>query len=1091
MIKYLHNLKNEITCVLFFGILFCYCNLSFSQNIRLKIERLGLKIFQPTNRVDACGGFLYGIDEDCNVGASVCAGLKFPDPVVNCKLIINATDYQLPEFRGDDYITYNYNNSSDVCVTGWTTGGWNLNDLFDCSYPDGYDKKIPTPAPTSLYELWYTNNNFSTTTTNIDVQFAAYEDDNVLCGGDDAWCGGWNSLRILNNIPNNINPCGQELKDEITCTSDGYTRIWGLHYKVSWQWRTLEPDQIDISKNICVGTNSVTVRPTAYGSLNNTNFQWQVSTDGTNWTNISGVQGFVNVNTSVYTTPQIIYVRKVKVGIACAGFPTPIDEYSNICIINIRPAPTTAPTATKLPNISGICEATIVDPVDQYSGVVPLTWEYQTSYDGVTWSTIQNSIPTLSNSGTTNVTGYIRFRASYACGYSPWRTYSWLLYPQIVAPTALEVYPVDFPFVTNYVCSTDSMYVLFNPGYGGSAGASDEFEYTTDGGATWLPYLNGQKIRTTYGVSLSYGIRTRRISPNIPGSLCNTSTPYKYYGYWTPYRVATAPTLLTKTPNVASFCKGAYANVSATILSGNFGVPGQATNQYQYSVDAGNTWQTYTSGANINTTNAVDSIYIRVRRIDGNPFPVSVGPCSTDWTIIAAWRVIDPICDFAATSSYCYNPNAPYIEIRAVRPSPGIGTWSIVSGSGSLSSTTAQNTQLTGTTVGSPTRIRWSVTESGCTETKDTIITPAAVSNVNLTNGNTCQTCPIRNGNTLRFYDNTGKLMAKIEDVTPPITELSITEVCVGIDASVQSVTTNYGVQQPYLQRHFSIDPTTNTTSNVTLYFTAAEFNNLKTACNATQYAFTNVNQLIVSKFPNGGNNSYTLPNTNGATYIIPTASGLDANGYYYVTIPVSTFSTFYIHSTNGLPAVLPIELAYFTGVCEDDKIRLEWETVSENNNHHFEVERSEDAINFETIKMVNTKNGNSNLTQNYLVYDNEPKSNIQYYRLKQVDRDDRHTYSKISSIKCLDILETKKVFSIYPNPTIDEFTIAASNVGIGNGYVKIYDFRGNLVLYNEIQFTNQTELFSIEISSLSSGMYVVELIDNDNKILRYKIVKQ
>ena len=145
--------------------------------------------------------------------------------------------------------------------------------------------------------------------------------------------------------------------------------------------------------------------------------------------------------------------------------------------------------------------------------------------------------------------------------------------------------------------------------------------------------------------------------------------------------------------------------------------------------------------------------------------------------------------------------------------------------------------------------------------------------------------------------------MSKIEDITPPTAELSITEVCVGIDASVQTVTTNYGVQQPFLQRHFSIDPTTNTTSNVTLYFTATEFNNLKSACNATQYAFTNVNQLIVSKFPNGGNNVYTLPNTNGATDITPTASGIDANGYYYITVPVSTFSTFYIKHKNIIGA--------------------------------------------------------------------------------------------------------------------------------------------------------------------------------------------
>jgi hypothetical protein len=220
-----------------------------------------------------------------------------------------------------------------------------------------------------------------------------------------------------------------------------------------------------------------------------------------------------------------------------------------------------------------------------------------------------------------------------------------------------------------------------------------------------------------------------------------------------------------------------------------------------------------------------------------------------------------------------------------------------------LSSTTAQNTQLTGLTVGSPTRIRWSVTESGCTKIKNLDINPAAVSPSNITDGGVCQICPVKNSGTFKFFDNNGKLIAKIEDAVSPTIELGNTEVCAAIDPSVQNIIDDNGNVQPYLQRHFSIKPTTNTTSNVTLYFTATEFNNLKSSCNATQYAFTNVNQLIVSKFPNGGNNIYTLPNTNGATDITPTASGIDANGYYYITVPVSTFSTFYIKPKNIIGA--------------------------------------------------------------------------------------------------------------------------------------------------------------------------------------------
>lgn len=1082
MRKYLHYfayIKYSFLCLLF------VCNTSevtLGQNIQLKIERLGLRIYEA-NSGPACGDHDNNeVDQDCGI-----SGLAhYPEPIVNCRLNINGVYDSLPEFRGDEflwylnrYVAFNQIHNAPFCVTGWTDYGWNLSDADN-----------PMPPPRSLYALWYQNNNFNIT-NNIDIQLAAYEDDNGLCGDNDAWCGGWNTVKTLIDIPNTVLPCGEEFKNSIYCTSDGDSRWWGIHTKVSWQWVSLFEDGIDDVKDVCVGTDHVNVYTQIYGTLQNVDFQWQISTDAVNWTDITGNDVYAAVDLTAYNTPMNVYVRKVKKGIACSGFTTPADEPSNVCIIRIRANPTIAPTATRAPAASNTCEATLTNPTGvQYDGLVSYTMEYQTSYDGgFTWSAIQNTIPTLINN--TNVTinnAKIRLRANYTtlsnCSDSPWREYSWNLYPQTKAPVATAIYPIT----DGYTCASDSMSIIFTTGYGGGPSAFDDIQYTTDGGSTWLTYTSGQKIPTLGGAGLSYGIRSRRVATLTTNC---SNTPYTYYGYWIPYRAATSPTLGAKTPNVASFCKGAYANVSATILGGSFGVPGQAANQYQYSTDAGNTWQNYTSGANISTTNAVDSIYIRVRRVDGNPVANAVGPCSSDWNIITSWRIIDPICDFTATSSYCYNPSAPYAEIRALRPSPGVGTWSIVSGSGSLSSTTAQLTQLTGTTVGSPTRIRWSVTESGCTETKDTIITPATVSNVNLTSGNTCQTCPIRNGNTLRFYDNTGKLMAQIQDAISPVSELSTTEVCAAIDATVKTVTTNYGVQQPYLQRHFSIDPTTNTTSNVTLYFTATEFNNLKTACNATQYAFTNVNQLIVSKFPNGGNNVYTLPNTNGATYITPTASGLDANGYYYVTIPVSTFSTFYIHSTNGLPAVLPVELTYFSANCEDDKIKVEWQTASEIRNQHFEIERSENAIDFETILNIPSQNGNSNGLQNYSAYDNNLTNSMLYYRLKQVDADGSFSYSKIINTDCKEQIDTDHIISVYPNPVSDELKAFITTVKRTDATIKIYDLNTSMLFQQSILLNQGYNNFNIPVSVLSSGMYIIEVSTDEDVLYKGKIIKR
>ena len=1079
MRKYLHNftyIKYPLLCLLF------VCNTSgvtFSQNIKLKVERLGLQIYQPASgEVSSLG----------TPPSQDCAGFfSFPEPIINNKLTISGIDYQLPEFNQDEfgwYLTNVYSVNRRLYVCGWLYNGYKYTET---SYYSGSSSDMPY---VDVYALWYQNNNFNTS-SNIDVQLAAYEDDNALCGDNDAWCGGWNTIRTLADIPNSVSPCGQEFKDSIFCTSDGSSRWWGIHYKVSWQWVALFEDGIDDVKDVCVGSDHVNVYTQIYGTLQNVNYQWQKSTDANNWTNISGNDVFASVDLSAYNTTMNLYVRKVKKGIACNGFSTPADEYSNICIIRIRPNPSIAPTATRAPAATNTCEATLTNPTGvQYDGLISYTMEYQTSYDGgLTWSAIQNTIPTLINN--TNATinnAKIRLRANYTtlsnCSDSPWREYSWNLYAQTVEPIASSIYPTT----VGYTCSSDSMSIIFNAGYGGGPSAVDDLDYTTDGGTTWLAYTSGQKIPTPGGAGLSYGIRARRIATLTTNC---SNTPFTYYGYWTPYRPTTSPTLGAKTPNVAGFCKGSYANVSATIFSGSFGVPGQAANQYQYSIDAGNTWQTYTSGANISTTNAVDSIYIRVRRVDGNPIANAIGPCSSDWTIIAAWRIIDPICNFTATSSYCYNPSAPYVEIRAVRPSPGIGTWSIASGSGSLSSTTAQNTQLTGLTVGSPTRIRWSVTESGCTKIKNLDINPAAVSPSNITDGGVCQICPVKNSGTFKFFDNNGKLIAKIEDAVSPTIELGNTEVCAAIDPSVQNIIDDNGNVQPYLQRHFSIKPTTNTTSNVTLYFTATEFNNLKSSCNATQYAFTNVNQLIVSKFPNGGNNVYTLPNTNGATYIIPTASGLDANGYYFLTIPVSTYSTFYIHSTNGLPAVLPIELTYFTAACEDDKVNIEWQTASEFNNHHFEVERSENGVDFKNIISVPSQNGNINRLQDYTVFDKELAKSITYYRLKQIDMDSSFSYSKMISLNCFTTSEVTTDVAVYPNPINDLLILFVNAERSDDVTFRIYDINSAVLIQQQFKVEKGNNKFNVITTGLASGLYFIEVSNMNQVLFRNKIIKQ
>lgn len=74
--------------------------------------------------------------------------------------------------------------------------------------------------------------------------------------------------------------------------------------------------------------------------------------------------------------------------------------------------------------------------------------------------------------------------------------------------------------------------------------------------------------------------------------------------------------------------------------------------------------------------------------------------------------------------------------------------------------------------------------------------------------------------------------------------------------------------------------------------------------------------------------------------------------------------NTEFILGLNGGGA-LPIELLEFTAKSDlNNSVALEWTTASEVNNDYFELQKSNDGVNFETFAKVKSK-GNSNTQKN------------------------------------------------------------------------------------------------------------------------------
>tara|TARA_B110000967_G_C18855239_1_gene546846 strand:+ start:778 stop:1566 length:789 start_codon:yes stop_codon:yes gene_type:complete len=93
----------------------------------------------------------------------------------------------------------------------------------------------------------------------------------------------------------------------------------------------------------------------------------------------------------------------------------------------------------------------------------------------------------------------------------------------------------------------------------------------------------------------------------------------------------------------------------------------------------------------------------------------------------------------------------------------------------------------------------------------------------------------------------------------------------------------------------------------------------------------------------------------------------------------------------------LPVDLISFEAEREEDNIKLNWSTASEENNDYFEIQKSYDGEVFTPIGYVDGA-GNSNEVLDYSYTDSE--TNKAYYRLKQLDYDGEFEYSDIVVVK-------------------------------------------------------------------------------------------
>ncbi len=184
-------------------------------------------------------------------------------------------------------------------------------------------------------------------------------------------------------------------------------------------------------------------------------------------------------------------------------------------------------------------------------------------------------------------------------------------------------------------------------------------------------------------------------------------------------------------------------------------------------------------------------------------------------------------------------------------------------------------------------------------------------------------------------------------------------------------------------------------------------------------------------------------------------------------------------NTCSGL-TTLPVNLVYFTGKLQADKVVLNWEVENEINFKEYVVERSNNGTYFTAISSV-TATGSK--AYSYSDDANINKGSRVYYRLKKVDKDGAFTYSDVFSLH----IPLNVKFSVYPNPASDVIQLKFNSNNNTTVQIVITDLVGK-TLINKACAAN-IGVVKISTNNLTNGTYLVKAIVEGEQYMQKIVV--
>lgn len=180
---------------------------------------------------------------------------------------------------------------------------------------------------------------------------------------------------------------------------------------------------------------------------------------------------------------------------------------------------------------------------------------------------------------------------------------------------------------------------------------------------------------------------------------------------------------------------------------------------------------------------------------------------------------------------------------------------------------------------------------------------------------------------------------------------------------------------------------------------------------------------------------------------------------------------------------ILPVEMGEVTAsLNETGSPVIDWFTISENNNSHFNILRLNANSEWEKVGSLHGA-GSTTERQDYSFTDYTAMNGMNYYAIEQVDFDGQSSRSDVVSIK-----KTSDALMVFPNPTSTFGTITVGLEMKGSTTVEIINSMGKIV-YSEITESTVIDI-DLQAFHIEKGLYIVN-VRNDEMQQSSKLIVQ